>query len=109
MWVRSIIVSGRREMGKTQPIYWRIETSVVWCEFCGKPFRWPKDFTPEPQEFRVSGAADYYALINPERTSYRGVDVRWYDRWLPQSDPLVVPDHANWEKEAFLQGGWVHQ
>ncbi len=83
-WVRSIITSGRREMGKTQPIYWQVDESVVWCETCGKPFVFPKDHKPAPVERRVRSASDYYAIMNPERESYQGIDETQYEGWLPK-------------------------
>lgn len=93
MWVRSIIISGRRSAGHGgTPYYFRIENSVVWCELCGQPFIWPKGYTPERQEFRLGSAAAYYATINPERASYQGIDPSFYDHWLPPSDSFTVKD-----------------
>lgn len=112
MWVRSIIVSGRRTAGaKGAPIYYRVEDSAVWCEFCGSSYAWPrKKLTnalgggeydkPEPQEFRLRSASEYYAIINPERESYRGIDTGFYDSWV-HGDWTEAVTHTDFEHEAF--------
>ena len=112
MWVRSNIISGRREVGKNNaPIYIRVEEPVVWCEFCGSSYMWPrKKLTqalgggeydkPTPQEFRVRSAHEYYEIMNPNRTPYTGIDTGFYDGWV-QGDHTLRQTHTDWEHQAF--------
>lgn len=100
-WVRSGILSGiQQKPARGAVLYWQVTTTVTWCWDCGKT----ADGRPVTKR-RMRSAAEYYAMINPAKTSYQGVDIRQLERWNSRegNDPV----HTDWEMDAFQRGGWV--
>lgn len=99
-WVRSEIVSGETERpnAKNTPIYWLVTESVTWCMDCHRSIR-----ERHVERQRVRGAKAYYAIINPERKPFVGLDPNWFERW---DDTQSSEVHTDWEHEAFRKSGW---
>jgi hypothetical protein len=99
-WVRSEVVFGEveRPSAKNSPIFWKVVEHVTWCFDCGRSIR-----EREVSRSRVPSARAYYAMINPERTSYKGIDKRWLERWDETPSGNV---HSDWDCEGFMRGGW---
>ena len=100
-WVRSEIISGevRKPSSGNAPVYWKVAESVIWCMDCGRAI---KERTTERS--RIKSARDYYRMVNPERTSYRGIDPEFMGNWSIAGDDEI---HRDWEQEAFMRGGWL--
>lgn len=99
-WVRSEITSGEVHRSVTNtPVYWLTIETVTWCMDCGRSIK-----ERDKSRRRVKSARDYFKVINPDRTSYRGIDPEFMGNWSIAGDDEI---HRDWEQEAFMRGGWL--